>query len=102
VILRELGDGFGMGTTLFCYPFGLAVFDPLAAIRIGAAATAVGRAGGFALPLRSVVMFDDLMAKLKAAVGSDVYSEQWEQGSRLSMEQAVAEALALGQSVSSR
>ena len=99
VMLRELGDGFGMATALFCYPFGLASSDPLAAIQIGAASMAVCQAGGFALPLRSVVMFEDLMAKLKAAVGSDVFATQWEQGSLLPMEQALAQALALGQAV---
>lgn len=98
-IFRELGDGFGAASTLFSYAISLASREPLAVIKIGGATTAACQAGGFALPLGLVVMFDALMAALKAAVGSDAFAEQWEQGSRLTLEEALVQAVALGRAL---
>jgi non-specific serine/threonine protein kinase len=98
-IFRELGDGFGITAALFGYAFTLASFHPLAAIRIGGAVTTACQAGGFAFPLGLVVMFDNLLAGLKDGVGAGAFAAEWEAGSRLPLEAALAQALALGRAV---
>jgi non-specific serine/threonine protein kinase len=96
-IIRELGDGFGAAAALFGYAFCLASSHPFPAIRFGGAVTAACRAGGFAFPLGLAVMFEELMAGLKAAVGPDGFVAEWEQGSRLALDEALMQAMAAGQ-----
>ena len=93
-ILAELGDLFGLATTLFSYIIPLVRPEPILCIRLAAAYQAVCKVGGFTIPLIWAARLEQGLTELRAALGADVFDAAWEQGRGLSVQQALAEAQA--------
>ena len=93
-IFAELGDLFGLASTLFSYIFPLVRSEPILCIRLAAAYQAVCKAGGFTMPLIWAAQLEQGLNELRAALGAEAFDATWEQGRGLSVQQALAEAQA--------
>jgi hypothetical protein len=97
-LLCDLGDRHAMDSVLESLGvLAMSENDPAAATRaVGllAAAQALRDAVGTALPLSDRVEFEQHVSRARTLLGEDRFAAAWSEGQRMTLEQAVAYALA--------
>lgn len=95
-ILDELGDIFGIASSVFLYSLSITDSQPEVAVRFGACSDALCVGGGFVPPLVYLVEMDRRRSALQELLGGEQFRDLYEQGWRMSIEQAVAELVRAG------
>ncbi len=93
-LFRELGDPMGITFSLLVATFGsLAQSQPARALRLGAATQRQFEAIGMVAPQDFVVKFQGTVGAARQMLDAEVADAAWMEGSAMSLEQAIAEAL---------
>ena len=93
-LFRELGDPMGITFSLLVATFGsLAQSQPARALRLGAATQSQFEAIGMVAPQDFVVKFQGAVGAARQMLDAEVADAAWMEGSAMSLEQAIAEAL---------